>query len=1350
MTRRLSTRVAVLGMPVALIVVFIVLAQVFAPFPSATATPQWTTVVFQQGAAGYTGSRDTTLSALTPAQPDGWRNTLTLEWQAYSEDSSRALLLFDLRSIPITATIGSARLELTATDITSTRAVTISAAPLLRAWVENEATWQEAAAGAPWQQAGAAAIGADRDALQTIGHADSRSITVTLDILPFVQRWTAEPANNAGLILQLAGEPGAFARFNLASRENSQTMQRPRLTISYTTDPLEPTFTPTPTDTPTVTPLPMDTATPLPTPNPWITTTLVQGMNGFQGFYDATITSGTPNTNYGARPETTVSWISYWPGPNDRTLMRVDLWQIPSTDTVNEATLSLYVTRRSTATPARLRVWGMLRHWSEATVTWTRPHTETAGIWVAAGAAGLGADREAAPAVEVDINQDQGWVHIPLTNLVRNWTASPERNFGLILEVEGLDWETVHYTFAAADNPSPELRPRLTISHAAPGSWQVKLAQEGRYGENVADDATISYWQPALPLGADSYLTLQWRRSPNDRPDTQRSLVRFDLDDVPTTARVREAQMFFFVPAGPEGEPVQLRGWRLLRPWNETEATWLGPVSGAKWGLPGADHISHDRAGEPNADTVFTQSDGWVALDVTELVQFEIANPDENYGMLLAITSLNGTDAAYTFLSSQNGQVNLRPLLRVVYSTDRDLPTPTPTAASTATPWQNVTFRKGLYDFDDVQDTTLVRWQPTTNRGTFSLLTVGWRDDFDDPAEDQRVLIRFGLDSIPWSAPVREATLSLYIPYSSNPHPVNLKVYRMVRRWWEYQATWQNASTGGPWTRPGADGSETDRLTDPTISQIINQPNGWVNLDMTTLVQYWLNNPGQNYGFMLMIEGLDNQTAYYDIRSSTHWQVDTRPTLRIAYTTDPSVPTATSTPTYTPTPTPVNTPTPGYWQTLVLQQGREGYTGMQDARIDSYAPDVNHGDDAYLNVRWSNDIWPAAADMKGLVHFNLQTVPPGAVIQQATLELYQVSRSNTTPMNLSVYRILRTWWETDVTWNRAMQDVGGPLLWSRPGVAGANSDRENEPLMRSVINSYSGWRVFDVTRIVQLWVNQPAANRGLLLEGQTDNNDTVLVSFASSEYGRDAGLRPRLSLVYTTNSAVPTATPTATYTMTPLPTATPSATPSPTPIAVPDARTLILQQGVRGYFGVNDSWMSAGSPSTTHASESILRVGSSSQDTVARALLSFNQEALPAEAEVLGAWLELYLHDRSNGAPLTVSAHMMRRGWAAAALTWQQANTGQPWALPGASSSLDHDLTALDVQSLPDQSGWVRWDVTQAIRLWLREPTANFGFLLKGDGPASVQVGFNSSERVWPSGPPTAGRPRLVIVYRMP
>lgn len=1350
MTRQLPTRVTVLAMPVALIAAFMALVQVFAPSPSVTAAPQWATAVFQQGLDGYSGARDATLNAATPTEPDGWRNTITLEWPAYAQDSSRAVLLFDLSSLPPTATVGSARLELTIADITSAQPVTLTAAPLLRAWVESEATWQEAATGLPWSQPGAAAVGEDRGPTETQTRADSASITVTLDVLPWVQSWVAKPSSNAGMILQVSGETGAFARLNFVSRENSLAAQRPRLVITYSTDPLDPTLTPTATDTPIPTATPTETATPLPTPDPWVTTTLVQGLDGFNGFYDALITSGTPNTNYGARPETRVSWISYWPGPDDRTLMRVDLWQIPSSDTVNEATLSLYVTQRSVDTPARLRVWGLLRHWSEPTVTWTRPHTETVGSWAAGGAAGLGADREGTPAVEVDINQDQGWVHIPLTELVRNWVATPERNFGLVLEIEGLDWETVDYTFAAADNPSPELRPRLTIRHSAPGPWQTKLVQEGRYGENVADDATLSYWQPNVPLGSSSYLALQWRSTPYDRPDTQRALVRFDLGNVPTTARVREAQLFFFIPAGAEAEPVQLRGWRLLRSWNEAEATWLSPVSGAQWGLPGADRINDDRVGEVNSDSSFSQSDGWIALDVTNLVQFQIANPEQNFGMLMAIAGLNGTDAAYTAVSSQNGQINLRPLLRVVYSTDRQMPTPTPTPASTSTPWQDVTFRRGLYDFNNVQDTTLVRWQPTTNRGPFSLLTLGWRDDFNNPPEDQRVLLRFGLDTIPWSAPVREARLSLFFQYSSNPHAVNLKVYRMVRRWWEYQTTWQNASTEGPWARPGADGPELDRLTDPTITQVINQPNGWVNVDMVPLVQYWLDNPSQNYGFMLMIESLDGQTAYYDIRSSEHWQTDTRPTLRISYTTDPAVPTATSTPTYTPTPTPLNTPTPDYWQTLVLQQGVAGYTGMQDAPIELYAPDTNYSDDAYLDVRWSNDIWPAAADMKALVHFDLQAVPPGAVIQQATLELYQVSRSNTTPLNLDVYRVLRGWWETDVTWNRAMQDASGPLLWSRPGAAGANSDRENEPILHSVINSYAGWRVFDVTRIVQLWVNQPAANRGLLFEGKTDNNDTVLVSFASSEYGRDVTLRPRLSLVYTTHTAVPTATPTATYTATPLPTATPTATASPTPILDPEARTLTLQHGVRGYFGVNDSWMSAGSPTTTHALESILRVGPSSQNTVARAVISFNQEALPPDAQVLGAWLELYLNDRSNGAPLTVSVHTMRRGWAAAALTWQQANNGQPWNLPGASSEFDHDLMALDRQRLPDQFGWVRWDVTQAVRQWLSEPTANYGFLLQGDGPASVLVGFNSSERVWPTGAPTAGRPRLVIVYRMP
>lgn len=1348
MTRHLSAWIALFVVPVALIVALIALLRV--ALPSAAAAPEWITTVFQQGLDGYNGTRDATLSAETPADPDGWRQTLTLEWQAYGADTRRALLFFDLSSLPVTATVGSARLELAVADISAAHPVTVSAAPLLRPWAENEATWQQALIGLPWQEPGAGAHGADHDGIAAFGRAAPQSNLVILDLLPVVQQWAADPDSNRGLLLQLQGEAGAFARLNLASREHTDTTLRPRLIVVYTTDQTEATLTPTATETPTDTPTPTATDTPSPTPNPWVTTTLIQGAEAFAGFYDATITSGTPNTNYGSKPDFRASWISYWPGPDDRALLRIELWQIPSGDTIDEAYLSLFVLDRSQATPAQLRVWGLLRHWSEATVTWTRPHTETIGNWATPGAKGVGIDREAAVAAETPINQKTGWVHIPLTNLVRHWIASPEQNFGLVMEVEGLDWETIHYTFASADNPSPELRPRLTIRHSAPGSWRVKLVQEGRYGDGSTDDASISYWQPQTPLGGDNSLVLQWRNAPNDRSDTQRALLRFDLDDLPTMTRVREAQLFFYVPPVVEAELVQLRGWRLLRPWNESEATWLSPVSGAWWGLPGADRIGMDRASEPNLTTTFVQSDGWVGVDVTDLVQFQVAHPEENYGALLAIASLSANDAAYSIFSAQNGQTNLRPLLRLVYSTDRDIPTPTPTPGTTPSPWQEVILRKGLYSFEDVQDTTLIRWQPTTNRGASSLLTVGWRDDLTDPAEDQRALLRFGLDSIPWSAPVREARLSLFFQYSSNPHPVNFKVFRLTRRWWEQQATWQEAGVGQPWARPGADGLESDRLTDPTVSQIIYQPNGWVTLDVTALAQFWLDNPGQNYGMLLMIEGLDGQTVYYDIRSGTHWQADTRPTLFVAYTTDPAVPTPTSTPTYTPTPTPLASPTPGYWHALMLQQGNDGYSGAQDAHIEVYAPEANYGHEPQLDVRWSNDIWPPTADMRSLLYFDLAAVPVGAVVQQATLEVYQTSRSNVTAMNLDLHRVLRAWTETDVSWRRRMQEASGPLLWNVAGASGNNSDREREPHARVVIDSYSGWRSFDVTDLVQLWVNEPGANRGLLLQGKTSNEDTVLVSFASSEYGRDHALRPRLNLVYTTFAGVATATATATHTSTPLPTATPTATPTPTPITASNALVLTLQQGTRGYFGVNDFWMSAGSPSTTHALEQILHVGPSSQAMVARAVLSFNQGQLPPNAEVLGAWLELYLQDLSNGVSLDVSVHMMRRGWAAAAATWQQANTGQPWYRQGANSNLDHDPTPLDMQRLPAEPGWMRWDVTAAVRQWLQEPTENYGFLVKGDGPASVQVGFNSSERVWPGGAPTAGRPRLVIVYRKP
>jgi hypothetical protein len=146
-------------------------------------------------------------------------------------------------------------------------------------------------------------------------------------------------------------------------------------------------------------------------------------------------------------------------------------------------------------------------------------------------------------------------------------------------------------------------------------------------------------------------------------------------------------------------------------------------------------------------------------------------------------------------------------------------------------------------------------------------------------------------------------------------------------------------------------------------------------------------------------------------------------------------------------------------------------------------------------------------------------------------------------------------------------------------------------------------------------------------------------------------------------------------------------------------------------------------------------------------LISYDLASVPANAEVLGAWLELHHNGRSNPTPLTISVHQVRRQWTDGTATWLRPLSSQFWEFPGASGDQDRDPTVLDTQQLDQVAGWVRWDVTSAVRDWLAFPSANRGLLLVGEAAHNVQYQFDSSERVWNGSNPTGGRPRLVITY---
>ena len=233
-------------------------------------------------------------------------------------------------------------------------------------------------------------------------------------------------------------------------------------------------------------------------------------------------------------------------------------------------------------------------------------------------------------------------------------------------------------------------------------------------------------------------------------------------------------------------------------------------------------------------------------------------------------------------------------------------------------------------------------------------------------------------------------------------------------------------------------------------------------------------------------------------------------------------------------------------QTVVFQQGLNGYSGCADTRISEENPYRNFGDqELVLGMKGRASI---------LISFDVSSIPTYAIILEATLSL-QVANFGQRPADpiiAATYPISRTWEEMQATWYKATQSD----YWGLPGCNDIHSDRSPMPTDSQPIYD-PGWYNWDVTSVVQRWAQDPISNKGVLIQ-QTNVATGGEYDIWPSEYpGPEA--RPRLTVTYfaptptPTNTPTQTATPTATSTPTATATPTVTATPTQTPTATPTA-----------------------------------------------------------------------------------------------------------------------------------------------------------------------------------------------------
>jgi len=124
--------------------------------------------------------------------------------------------------------------------------------------------------------------------------------------------------------------------------------------------------------------------------------------------------------------------------------------------------------------------------------------------------------------------------------------------------------------------------------------------------------------------------------------------------------------------------------------------------------------------------------------------------------------------------------------------------------------------------------------------------------------------------------------------------------------------------------------------------------------------------------------------------------------------------------------------------------------------------------------------------MKALLRFDLPTLPITATVDEATLRLYQLSRSNGNTLTLraelqdealGAHRVLAGWIDAEA--NKTQRQNG--VNWAVVGM-GSGSDYGAEADGTADLASEGGaWIDLDVKAMAQAWVSHPDNNLGLVL-----------------------------------------------------------------------------------------------------------------------------------------------------------------------------------------------------------------------------------------------------------------------------
>jgi hypothetical protein len=171
-------------------------------------------------------------------------------------------------------------------------------------------------------------------------------------------------------------------------------------------------------------------------------------------------------------------------------------------------------------------------------------------------------------------------------------------------------------------------------------------------------DTGISSADPTTNFGTDASVELGYNAARN-------VLVYFDMSGIPAGSTVNTATLSIYVDAKYGlWNSITVGVFRVIRSWNETQATWNKSDNSTNWGTAGCNNTTTDRDGTAEGSiTIYNVSGVWKTLDITALVQ-EWVNGTANQGIALIQTN-TATNTAYGITMREGAN---DPKLEVTYT----------------------------------------------------------------------------------------------------------------------------------------------------------------------------------------------------------------------------------------------------------------------------------------------------------------------------------------------------------------------------------------------------------------------------------------------------------------------------------------------------------------------------------------------------------------------------------------------------------------------------------------------------------------------------------------------------------